>query len=115
MKLTGIRATGYHGVFPEERKLGQTFIVDVELGLHLPTESDDLEHTVNYAEVAAMVEEVITGQPCNLIETVAGRITERCLRMPPVQRASVTVHKPHAPVPQTVADLSVTITRSRNV
>lgn len=115
MTLTGLRAMGYHGVFPEERTLGQSFVVDVQLGLDLPTDSDDLSQTVNYVEVAAAVEEIITGEPCNLIETVAGRIAERCLEQGLVQEVSVTVHKPHAPIPQTVADLSVTITRSRNV
>lgn len=115
MKLTGLRATGHHGVYPEERALGQSFVVDVELGVDFDAESDDLAHTVNYAEVAAMVEEVVTGEPCNLIETVAHRIVDRCLDYDLVQHVSVTVHKPHAPVPQTVADLSVTITRSRNV
>ncbi len=41
---------GYHGVFPEENKLGQQFFVDVELSLSLVQAgiSDNLDHTVNY-------------------------------------------------------------------
>ena len=113
IKLTGLSATGFHGVYPEERRQGQTFIVDVEMGLDLPTGSDDLGETVNYAEVARMVEEVVTGEPCNLIETVAGRIVQQVLSHTRVQVVTVTVHKPHAPVAQSVTDLSVTITRSR--
>lgn len=108
-------ATGFHGVYPEERSQGQIFIVDVEMGLDLSTTSDNLDDTVNYAEVARMVEEVITGEPCNLIETVAGRIVHQVLAHTKVQTVTVTVHKPYAPVPQSVTDLSVTITRSRNV
>lgn len=111
--LTGLTATGYHGVFPEERREGQPFVVDVVLGLTLDTHSDDLSATVNYAEVAADVEAVITGEPYHLIETVAGAIAERCLTHGRVGSVTVTVHKPRAPLSQTFADVSVTISRSR--
>ena len=112
--LTGITATGFHGVFPEERRDGQTFVADVELGLQLDTVSDTLPATVNYAEIAKVVNDTLTGEPKNLIETLAGTIAERCLAHDDrVERVSVTIHKPQAPVPQTFSDLSVTITRSR--
>lgn len=88
--------------------------MDVTLALPIETESDRLEHTVNYAEVAAAVEEIVAGEPVNLIETLAGRIAQRCLTEPKVEAVTVTVHKPHAPVPQTVTDLSVTIHRSKH-
>lgn len=114
--LTGISATGFHGVFPEERRDGQTFVVDVELGLPLETTSDALEDTVSYAEIAEVVEEVLTGEPKNLIETVAGLIAARCLQHDDrVETVRVTVHKPQAPVRQAFDDMSVTITRSKNV
>lgn len=116
IRLEGISATGFHGVFPEERRDGQTFVADVELNLALETESDDLTDTVNYAEIAEVVEGVLTGEPCNLIETVAGRIAQRCLEHDDrVETVRVTVHKPQAPVRQAFTDLSVTITRSKNV
>lgn len=102
-------------MFPEERRDGQPFVVDVELELPLDTQSDDLGETVNYAEIAAEVEAVITGEPLNLIETVAGRIAERCLTHGKVERVTVTVHKPNAPITTTFADVSVTISRSRHV
>lgn len=112
--LTGVSAQGFHGVYPQERREGQTFVADVELGLDLETATDELADTVSYAEVAELVENVLTGEPLNLIETVAGRIAERCLAHDDrIQRVRVTVHKPHAPVPQTFQDMSVTITRSR--
>ncbi|MCC2594430.1 dihydroneopterin aldolase [Tessaracoccus sp. OS52] len=112
--LTGISATGFHGVHPEERRDGQLFVADVELGLDLETTSDDLADTVSYSEIAEVVEGVLTGVPHNLIETVAGLIAAKCLEYDErVQTVRVTVHKPQAPVRQTFADLSVTITRSR--
>ncbi len=112
--ITGLTATGTHGVFPEERRDGQTFVVDVELLLALDTRSDELSGTVNYAEVADGVMGVLTGQPCNLIETVAGRIADSCLSFERVSEVVVTVHKPQAPVQHQFTDLSVTIHRSRH-
>ncbi|HMR50754.1 MAG TPA: dihydroneopterin aldolase [Arachnia sp.] len=112
--LTGIRAVGYHGVFEHERRDGQPFVVDVELHRPLDTSSDALEGTVNYAEVAQAVEDIITGQPRDLIETVAGDVARRCLAFAGVQSVCVTVHKPRAPLPQEFSDVAVTIRRSLN-
>ena len=110
--LTGLRAVGYHGVLPEERRVGQTFVVDVELSLPLETRTDDLADTVSYAEVAQAVHDIVTGEPCNLIETLAGRIADECLARQQVESVRVTIHKPHAPVAVEVDDLAVTIQRS---
>jgi dihydroneopterin aldolase len=82
--IEGIEAFGYHGVFPEERREGQTFIVDVEI--HTPlgdaAQSDDVAHTVDYGVVANRVE-----------------------------AARVTVHKPAAPIQVPFSDVSVTMHR----
>lgn len=115
INLTGLQATGYHGVFEHERRTGQPFVVDVELALDLDTTSDDLSRTVSYAEIAEQVEAVITGEPRDLIETVAGEIAQRCLMHNLVENVTVTVHKPQAPLTQNFADVSVTINRSRHV
>lgn len=112
--LTGVTAFGHHGVLPHERELGQTFVVDVSLGLDLGPagRSDDLTATVSYADVAEHVQAVLTGEPVDLIETVALRMVDWCLARPSVQWASVTVHKPQAPIAVTFSDVSVTIERS---
>ncbi len=51
IELTGLECFGYHGVFPEEKREGQPFIVDVTCWTEFPT-TDDLAGTVNYAELA---------------------------------------------------------------
>lgn len=114
--LTGLAATGYHGVFDHERRDGQEFIVDVviELDVREAALTDDVNHTVNYAEVAARVEAHITGEPVNLIETLAQRIATDVLGMYLVTAVEVTVHKPSAPIPSTFSDVSVTIRRERS-
>ena len=55
---------GYHGVYPEENKLGQRFIVDLELYLDLnpAAETDDIEHTINYAEVYQLCKSIVESE-----------------------------------------------------
>ncbi len=113
--VTGIRATGHHGVFPEERRSGQPFVVDVALGLDLSAAgaTDDLTATVDYGVVARQVVDDIAGEPLDLIEALAERIARSCLGHPPVRAVEVTVHKPEAPIPVPFGDTSVTIIRTR--
>ena len=114
--LRGLRGFGRHGVLPTERAHGQEFLVDVTLGLdtRAAAGSDDLADTVDYGALADGVVAVVTGEPVNLIETLAGRVATLCLAQPAVQQVEVTVHKPSAPVAVPFEDVSVTITRSRS-
>ncbi len=113
--LTGIAATGHHGVFDFEREQGQRFVVDVVCSLDLSgaAETDDLGRTVDYGSLAQAVVADIEGAPLNLIEALADRIARTCLEVGMVERVEVTVHKPQAPVGVEFADVAVTLTRSR--
>ena len=115
IRIDGIRATGYHGVLPEEREQGQQFSVDVDLSgdFGRAALTDALVDTVNYASVAERVVEVIEGEPVQLIETLAARIAEACVAFPLVENAFVTVHKPQAPIGVPFGDVTVTVSRSR--
>lgn len=113
IRLTGIRAIGYHGYFPHEKEAGQPFVVDLTLQLRRHAVDDDLAATADYAEIAAAVVEEIQGKPVDLIETLAHRIGQMCLAHPVVAGAVVTVHKPEAPMAVQVQDASVTIVRKR--
>lgn len=108
---------GYHGVRPEERALGQRFVVSVELCLDLKEAglTDDLSRTVNYSEVFAAAREVVTGPPCMLIETVAERIAARLLaEHEAVTAVAVNVKKPAAPIAEAVlGSVEVSIERRR--
>ena len=119
IRLSGIRATGFHGVFENERENGQEFVVDVVL--HTDTapaaHTDDLAHTVDYAAVAADVVALVAGEPVNLIETLADRIARRVGARDFVIAVEVTVHKPQADLGLAggahADDVSVTIYRER--
>jgi dihydroneopterin aldolase len=115
ISLSGLRVRGRHGVFDFERRDGQDFVVDVVLELDLATAaaSDDVADTVHYGELAGRLAEVIAGEPVNLIETLAERLATVCLADARVAVATVTVHKPHAPIPHEFADVAVTVRRTR--
>ena len=114
--LQGISARGFHGVLDFEKAEGQDFVVDVTLDVDLRRagRSDLLEHTVNYADVAADIVALITGPSLDLIESLAEQIAAAALRRSPVQAVEVTVHKPQAPVGVSFGDVQVTVERHRD-
>jgi dihydroneopterin aldolase len=115
IELRGLRAHGFHGVFDFERAQGQDFLVDAELELDLApaAASDEVADTVHYGELAERLVGVVTGEPVNLIETLAERLAAVCLEDGRVGAATVTVHKPQAPIPHSFADVAVTVRRTR--
>jgi dihydroneopterin aldolase len=99
--LEGLRFFGYHGVYPEERTLGQRFLVDVvaEVDLRRAGERDELENTVNYQSLYTTVRSIVEGEPMMLIEAVADRTARSILEsFPTVTAAEVTVRKPEATI-----------------
>ena len=116
LAVVGIEATGHHGVFDFEKRDGQTFRVDLVLGLdtRVAAESDNLQDTVDYGTLVAQVKEAIETDPVDLIETLAKRIADVCLADERVQWAEVTLHKPEAPIEATFSDVTLTIRRSRS-
>jgi dihydroneopterin aldolase len=115
ISLTGISAFGHHGVYDFERQQGQQFVVDVSCTLDLSSaaSTDDLAQTIDYGALAQAITADVERDPLNLIEALADRIALTCLRYDAVQCVEVTVHKPQAPMPVDVADVTVTLTRSR--
>ncbi|EZP27443.1 dihydroneopterin aldolase [Microbacterium oleivorans] len=116
ISITGIRATGFHGVYDHERRDGQEFVADVVLSLSFAAAaaSDDVADTVHYGEVAERVAAILAGDPVDLIETVADRIATAVLTgWPLVDAVTITVHKPAAPIPVPFGDVAVTVRRSR--
>lgn len=116
MRITGIEALGYHGLFDVERQNGQPFIVDVELKMDLEKagKSDDLNDSIDYNDVAILIHNEIIGPPVNLIEALAERISAKILSTyKAVAEIKTTVHKPRAPISVAFGGISVTIKRER--
>lgn len=107
---------GYHGVFPEETRLGQRFIVDllVEADLKPAGESDDLALSINYGELYHLCKDIVEGDPFKLIEALAEKIADRCLsQFTLAMSCTVKVIKPDPPIPGHYESVAVEITRSR--
>src|SRR5688572_13804688 len=113
--MKGLEFYGYHGVIPEENRLGQRFIVDIEMHADLQRagETDDLTTTVNYVAVLADVRAIVEGPACKLIETVAARIADRILDAYAVSAVRVRVLKPDVPIPATLEYVGIEIERMR--
>ena len=114
--MRGLAFYGYHGVMPEENRLGQRFIVDIDM--HVPLgeagRADDLTRTVDYGAVLAEVREIVEGPPFKLIEAVAERIAATILARYAVDAVRVRVRKPDVPLAATLEYVGVEITRRRS-
>ncbi|OXS54643.1 dihydroneopterin aldolase [Cohnella sp. CIP 111063] len=116
MQLKRMVFYGYHGVYPEENKLGQKYCVDLDLRLDLARAalSDDVEDTVNYAEIHALVKRIVEGPPVKLIETLAANIASAVLgTYTSIHKATVSVTKPNPPFDITFDGVTVELSRRR--
>lgn len=114
--LRGIQVHAHHGVFEEERRLGQRFVFDVDYWLDVSgyAGADDIAGAVSYGDVYETVVEIAKGPPVDLIETLAERIAGAVLeRFPTVSAVRVEVHKPSAPIAGVFSDVGVDVTRRR--
>ncbi|MDP6548689.1 MAG: dihydroneopterin aldolase [Dehalococcoidia bacterium] len=104
--LEGMQFYGFHGANPEERALGQSYVVDlaVELDLRRAGETDQLEDTVSYPRLYRAVKGVMEGDSRNLLESTAHAIASRVLAEFPVRAVRVLVKKPRPPIRGSVID-----------
>ncbi|KIL52482.1 dihydroneopterin aldolase [Jeotgalibacillus campisalis] len=117
IKVNEMEFYGYHGVFPEENKLGQRFRVNaiLELDLQKPGKTDNVDDSINYGEVYALCKEAVEGDACQLIESVADNIASALLaQFEKLERCTIEVIKPDPPIRGHYQSVSVEITRSRN-
>lgn len=115
LNIVGVECFGHHGVFDFERREGQTFVVDLTLGLDTrpAAASDALADTVDYGSLVHAVKAAVENDPVDLIEKLAQRVADVCLLDPRVEWTRVTLHKPGAPIDATFSDVALTITRKR--
>lgn len=114
--MNGLSFYGYHGVFPEENKLGQRFNVDLilEIDLEPAGTTDELEKTVNYGDIYTVVKEIVEGEPKKLVETVTESIASSLLlSYPLIEQCTVKVTKPDPPIPGHYDSVAIEMTRGR--
>ena len=78
IELKNMRCFAYHGVLPQERIIGNEFVVNLRIETDFSTacDSDKVEDTVNYAHLFDLIKAEMQS-PSNLWEHVAGRILKK--------------------------------------
>ena len=115
--VSGLLIHAHHGVMAHEEKVGQRFVIDLELATDLGTasRSDKLADTVNYGAIVDTTTEVFTQRSYRLIEAAAGAVADAILaKFVKVSAVRITVRKPHAPIAAIFGDAGVTLSRRRN-
>ena len=113
--IQGIRLYSYHGHLPEEAKLGGHFIVNVWVTADTSVVeiTDDLNDTVDYVKIIAIVKEQMAIRS-DMIEHPAKRIVDAILLLDKVQKVKVEVEKIQPPIDASFDKISVTIKGEQN-
>ena len=107
-----------HGVLPEEKTLGQRFALDITAFLDLAEagQTDELARSVSYVDLIETATATLTQQRFNLIETAAGAVAAALLAgFPAIERVTIELRKPGAPIDAVFAHVGVAIERGRKV
>ena len=115
--VKAIKAYGKHGVYTEEKKEEQLFLVDIKLVFEDIKElQDSLEETINYETIVQLIIDLVKKESFNLIETLAKKLLEDIEQLgndtsliKAIKSISVTVHKPQTLLNQITEDISVTV------
>lgn len=108
---------GYHGLFPEENKLGQRFYADVELELDLrpASESDDMRQSIDYGAVYELSKKVVEGKAYHLVEAVAEKLAHELFdQFGLLEACRIKLYKPDPPIPGHYKSVAIEIYRSRS-
>ena len=116
IRLNKMVFRGYHGVWDEERQVGQRFEVDIEfvIDIKVAAKSDNIKDTIDLYKVYQVVETIVTKKSFKLVETLAETITTTLLRQFPIQELRVRVRKPNSPVPGICDGIEVEIVRQKS-
>jgi dihydroneopterin aldolase len=115
ISLNKLLFVGYHGLYPEEKKLGNNYSVEIDIDFN-PKQSiiDQLDQTIDYVHVYAIVKKWME-IPTPLLETLLGKIADDILSSQALaNKVFVKITKLHLPIPSFEGNVSVKIEKSRN-
>ena len=115
IQISGIRCYGYTGYFPEEQVLGQWFELDLTIWMDLSvTGSDDqLENTLNYADVVERVTNLLETSRFKTIEKLNAVVIEAVLAFNQVQKVHSRLVKVSPPIPRFEGSIAIAMTRTK--
>ena len=114
IKITDLEVFANHGVFPEENKLGQKFLVSAVLytDTRKAGKTDDLTASIHYGEVSAFITKYMKEHTYQLLERVAETLAEEMLKsISGLCKIDLEIKKPWAPVGLPLKTVSVKISR----
>ncbi len=114
IKIQNLEVFGKHGVFPEENRLGQKFLINAVLYLPLREAGlgDELEKTADYGEIAHFMTSFMVERTFRLIEAAAEQMAEAVLlQFPMIRKITLEIQKPWAPIGLPLESVSAEITR----
>lgn len=117
IRISRLEVYAYHGVLEHEKKQGQTFYISADLFVDLKPAAgtDDLEKTINYAEICQEITRLMTEKTYDLIETCGDVILRHIMgQYPQIKEMEVTIFKPQAPIGLPLDCVSVQLSRRRN-
>lgn len=115
IRIDNLEVYAHHGVFPEEKEMGQFFYVNAVLYTETRPAglTDDISFSTNYSEICHYITNWMQENLFNLIETVAEKLAEQILlNFGSIRKIDLEIRKPHAPMRLPFESVSVKITRS---
>jgi 7,8-dihydroneopterin aldolase/epimerase/oxygenase len=114
ISLTNLEFLGFHGLYEAEKKIGNTFKVDVIIDFTPTVEIvDQLDQTIDYVKVFDTVKSVMS-VPTPLLETLVGKIADQVLLEHPIaEKVFVSITKQKLPIPFFEGDTTVSIEKLR--
>ena len=113
--LHGTRIFAHHGVLPQETEVGAYFIIDLDIKTDFSraAATDELEGTLNYAEIHAVLKNVMRS-PSKLLERVCERIAEQLfLQFDSIEEISIRLTKENPPMGAECKEVGVSVTYQR--
>lgn len=111
LAIEGLTFWGYHGVYPEENETGGAYMVDASWDCEtLAQESDQLEHTADYAKIVSQLNEIGVGAPCKTVEKLAWQMANAVKSASAnIFNVELKVSKLTPPIQEELAAFSVTV------
>ena len=116
ISIKGLRLFAYHGVNPEEKENGQTFVIDMDYDVNIARacQMDSIDDTVSYARVVKVIRKAFCENKYDLIEKAAQVVADAVLEeFPDIFKVDITLKKPEAPIKADFDYVAVTISRER--
>ena len=116
IKIKSLKIAARHGVYEFEKEKDGTFELDLELYFPLlkSGKSDRLEDTINYEDIISVATNAFTDKNYALVEAAAQSVCERLLNEFGIDKITIRVRKPHAPIDADFDNVEVELNRKKN-